>query len=255
MNPEEPNKAQPSPASQSAPPATSNTASGGQTAPPTTPVQQPATGMSAQPSGSKNSLKIILAVIGGVVLIVIVVIVTMAISGSKKPATEVTPTATHSPAASSSTSSAPALPSGFVPVENNCYRAAAPTDHKLSNDNACYIHVYYGVDKSAGYMVAEMTGDSNATAVENWKKSNTYPIVSEESIKVGGLDAKKIVYSIKVGSSIRQGVIVFVATPGKNYKDGSFDIKGFEISAAAYGNDADKTKATFDTVIDTWYWK
>lgn len=185
-------------------------------------------------------------------LLVVIIIGTM--SGAKRTTNENTTTA-PSASSNSESSTTSSLPNGYVPINTNCYRAAAPTNHELSNDNACYIHVYYGSGKSNGYMVARMIVEENSQAVSNWKKSNPYKVVSEEPIIIGGLAGTKIVYNRNVGSKSTDGAIVFVATPGKGYKDGSFDIDGLEISTASYNDDADNSKQVFDTVLQTWQWK
>lgn len=215
-------------------------------APPAPPISP-----TTPPKESNKTLILILALVGGILIVIVVLIMLLVLSSTRSSKKAAESTSTNSTASNAE----PTLPSGYVPINTPCYRVAAPTNNSLDNDNTCNTHVDYGHNKTGSYMIVRLTGSDNATSVASWKKINNNTVVSEENVKVDGFDGVKIVYQRPVGSKTVKGVIVFVATPTKNYMDGTFNIPGFEASSAFYEDDDSNSKEVFDTLINTWHWK
>ncbi len=230
--------------------------------PPTAPSEPPSAAPSVPPptpSGSKKPL-----IIGVVVAILLLLVgVGMALS-SKKPKSVASTEQTKSSSAASTaptqaqqsaTPEAPAAAAGYVTLEKLCYIILIPKDNDAGPENDCRFSARFGPQKLINMNVTNLTkyGDgleANVAGLKASEAKQSSSLISEESVKIGGLDAKKLIFK----SAGKYGLTTahFLVATNK-YKIDNVPVTGFEILAPSY--DQPDNKTTIDTIIESWHWK
>lgn len=210
-----------------------------------------AANMASADSKKKFPKKIIIiagAAIGAIVVISIVLVI---INNSKpKPAVDLNQAQVNdTQKATDNTTTVPAtIPDGFKKVDRDCFSFGVflPTTVDFSKTN-CKITAKFGSASQYSISVAPVTDSVNGLqALVDQAKVGT--ITSQEDIKLGGFDAKKVIQ--KVNGLDQQSVVVIPT--GKNYLLDGKAITGFIINTSF--ND-DTAKKASETLVSTWAWK
>lgn len=204
------------------------------------------TGVAAEQAGKKKGpLKIILIVVA---VIALLLIVTLAIVFSgrnqRKPAIELNeqtvPTQT-------STTDTAKLPDGYKLVNRNCFSFGIVQQTTINFDlTDCRVAAKFGATSQYTIKVENTNQTANLQDYTNTLITGTK--VSQENIKMGGIDSIKIVETV---NGVNQQLIVTI-TNGKNYTFDGAPVNSF-ILITTY-NDAD-SKTVGDNVVKTWIWK
>ncbi len=185
----------------------------------------------------------------GFILIISIVLVIVSRS-QRKPAVDLnqaqvdqTQTATDN-----TTTTPAAIPEGYKKVERDCYTFGVllPTTVDFAK-TTCKISAKFGSTSQYTIAVTPVTDTlTGLQALVDQAKVGT--ITSQEDIKLGGFDAKKVIQ--KVNGLDQQSVVVIPT--GKNYLLDGKAITGFIINTSF--ND-DTAKKASDTLVSTWFWK
>lgn len=210
-----------------------------------------AANMASADSKKKFPKKIIIiagAIIGAIVVISIVLVI---INNSKpKPAVDLNQAQVDdSQSAPDNTTTVPAtIPDGFKKVDRDCFSFGVflPTTVDFAKTN-CKITAKFGSASQYSISVAAVTDSVNGLqALVDQSKLGT--ITSQENIKLGGIEAIKVIQKV---NGLDQQTVVVIPT-NKNYQLDGKVINGFIINTS-YNDDT--AKKASDTLVSTWFWK
>ncbi len=204
---------------------------------------------SSPPTTSKLKKALI---IGGAALVILVIGLSILTLTSKKK----TDKNKNNPANGSNQgpSGGSTVPQGYKTIDRLCFSFAL-LDNNLNIDDgdACFLQASYGDGGHNTFNVYPETQKYATVAdfVAAKKKAYNSSVAGEEDIKVGGLDAHKVIENIG-GPSNAQLARIYILTPNKKYTYQSVPITGFEINASLLD---DSSKEVLNQAISSWKWK
>lgn len=198
-------------------------------------------------------------IVGGVMLILLILAgIGMSMLGNTTPSPSQqskTPAGANSGDANSQAAVSSQAPAGYVPLEKLCYTVHVPKDNDAGAENDCVFSARFGEEKLTSMTVSHFVKyneniDSNVANFKATESKSGSTIVGEENLKVGGIDARKIVTKGK-GAYALTTAHIFVGT--NKYKVDGVSVTGFEIIAPSY--DLAENKVIIDNIITSWQWK
>jgi hypothetical protein len=205
------------------------------------------TGMAAaEVSKKRGPLKWILIAVAVIALILIIgLAIVFSARNQRKPAIELNEQPVQSTSNTTTTSSA--LPEGYKLVNRDCFSFGIVEQTTINFDlTDCRVAAKFGASSQYTIKVENTNQTASLQDYANSLVSGTK--VSQENIKMGGIDSIKIVETV---NGVNQQLIVTI-TSGKNYTFDGAPVNSF-ILITTY-NDAD-SKTIGDNVVKTWTWK
>lgn len=177
---------------------------------------------------------------------------------SKKLTTNNIPTSVSPPTVGSLF---PAIPpsqvvNDYIGLESPCFETVLPKDNQPFYNDWCIFGANYGAQFVSNlqiipYAAADKTNFEN---VINYFKSNLDPTIklsSESTISVGGISARKLVFTGSSGAQSFPDIMVMVDFGKDRYTKDAATAHGFLI-AGSYNDDF--SKKSFDTTLEHWNW-
>lgn len=157
-------------------------------------------------------------------------------------------------------------PPGYTIKDTLCYSITVPVTNDIGSENSCDLHYNASINipKNKELLVgAGITSEwheytSSQDMADKWlaesqKNNPDDKVVTEGPVKVGGVDAYKIL--LKNSISTIESQFAFVYIPGK-YTVHSYPVTGFSIIQTFSDPDnADAQKSEAEKLFNTWQWK
>lgn len=220
------------------------------------PVVTPA-GSTAPPAGKKSKLLLV------IVLIVILLaaagagayFLTQNSSSDSSSAKTSTNKTTNASSANNKTSTVAKSIPGYVTLDKLCYKIQVPKENDAGNENSCLFSARFGSTGTPSINFTYFTKnteslDVNVAALKESSAKINDTLVSEETVKIGGIESKKLIFK---GAGATATETVHYLVPTNKYKVDGVPITGFEIVSSAY--DKPENKAIIDNIISTIQWK
>lgn len=152
---------------------------------------------------------------------------------------------------------------GYVPKETLCYSLFIPMNHNAGEDNSClqYISTNQAYPFSVNITLAVVQDGATPEQMANKFIANTLktsPTVTfeEEAIKLGGVDAMKVIEGNAV--NLVKSVHIFVLAP-KEYNVSGFPARNFQLMTVQDGYLDPELQLgqqqDLATLIASWQWK
>ena len=234
--------------------------------PVTSPIDSAPTVTPITPQPPKKSRKpIIIAVVVFIIIAIIAGAVVFLMAGKKNTPKATAPTTSNSAkitkktttvnASSTSQSSAPKAIPGYVTLDKLCYSIQVPKDNDAGAENSCLFSAHFGADKTTvinfSYFTKNSEGlDANVAALKDSGAKMKDTLVSEETVKIGGIDSKKLIFK---GAGTYATPTVHYLIPTNKYKVNGVPITGFEVISASY--DKPENKTIIDNIMSSVQWK
>jgi len=237
--------------------------------PVTSPIDSSPTVTPITPQPPKKSKKgLIIAIVIFVIIAVIAAVIVFMLAGKNNDSKSITQnklstsqssknTTTPKKAAtatSAQTSATKAIP-GYVTLDKLCYSIQVPKDNDAGAENSCLFSAHFGADKTTvinfSYFTKNSEGlDTNVAALKDSGAKMKDTLVSEETVKIGGIDSKKLIFK---GAGTYATPTVHYLIPTNKYKVNGVPITGFEVISASY--DKPENKTIIDNIMSSVQWK
>jgi len=144
---------------------------------------------------------------------------------------------------------------GYVALDKLCYTIQVPKDNDAGSENSCLFSARFGADKTASMNMTYFTKnnegiDANIAALKENETKTGNTLVSEESVKIGGIDSKKLVFKVN-GATPSETAHYLI--PTTKYQVQGVPITGFELISPLYDRPANKT--IIDNIVSSIQWK
>ncbi|MEI8338921.1 MAG: hypothetical protein WCF91_03265 [bacterium] len=235
--------------------------------PVTSPIDSSPTVTPITPQPPKKSRKpIIIAVVVFIVLAIIAGAVVFLMAGKKNTNKATTPTTNNSAkitkktttisASNTAQSSAPKAIPGYVTLDKLCYSIQVPKENDAGAENSCLFSARFGAQKLPGinftYFTKPSEGlDANVASLKESEAKLKNTLFSEENVKIGGIDSKKLIFKGTGYSSETQTVHYFI--PTNKYKVSGVPITGFYVISSLY--EKPEYKSVIDNIMSSVQWK
>jgi len=158
-------------------------------------------------------------------------------------------------ATSAQTSATKAIP-GYVTLDKLCYSIQVPKDNDAGAENSCLFSARFGAQRLPGINFTYFTKPSEGLDVNvaNLKESEAklkHTLFSEENVKIGGIDSKKLIFKLTGYDSETQ--VVYFLIPTTKYKVSGVPITGFQVISSYYQRPEYKT--VIDNIMSSIQWK
>lgn len=182
----------------------------------------------------------------------------------------VTPSASPSTKSTTRNTAEPALIAGAARLSTDCYQIQLPSGYDVRSNKDCLLDAVYGPQKTASITISTfkefdlvLTDDQNKSqsvgrfdsrkVLDALIKNATdgRSVASRETIKVGGLEAEKIVARGE-SQTAETAAYVFIVLPET---DQQFAEKKFIAFIATGVYNDDYSRKGFDQALSTWTWK
>lgn len=221
------------------------------------------------PQPPKKSKKgIIIAIVAFVIIAIIAAVAIFMLTGKKSNTTSSvqskkvsnsqsannTASTKTTSSANATTTAAKAIP-GYVTLDKLCYSIQVPKDNDAGAENSCLFSARFGADKTTAINFSYFTKnnenlDVNVALVKKNEEMSKGTLLSEESVKIGGIDSKKLVF--KSGGTYPIQTVHYMI-PTTKYKVQGVPITGFEVISTLYEKPENKT--IIDNIMSSIQWK
>lgn len=145
----------------------------------------------------------------------------------------------------------------YVGLDSPCFETVLPKDNQPFYNDWCIFGANYGAQLVSNLQVIPYTAadKANFDQVINYFKSNLDPTVklsSDSTITVGGVSARKLVFTGSQSAQSFPDIMVMVDFGKDRYTHDTLNAHGFLI-AGSYNDDF--SKKSFDTALAHWNWK
>ncbi len=152
---------------------------------------------------------------------------------------------------------------GYVPKETLCYSLYIPMNHNAGEDNSCLQYISTSQDYPFSVNINLAVVQDGATSkqmadkfIANTLKTSPTDTFEQESIKLGGVDAVKVIEGNAV--NLVKLVHIFVLAP-KEYNVSGFTARNFQLMTVQDGYLDPELQAgqqqDLTTLIASWQWK